>query len=403
MAFSELKNYLKECGEPDEEIIRVYEVRIGCVAFSGFKVPEYDSERPISDLEELLDSVPKISAKKDDLPETILAELSDALESHSNVFAFKKSELRLPITSTLGNYRIVQGKPVHFRINLPARLHRYRPIFGAEKQKIEQIGVVSNGSFFACYAELMTFPQETWFAQEYRDLLKDVLEKRGKIHSIGVPPCPIHPSIYVAILPANAEPKRKSHALGKKPPFMGDGLLFLLPESEEIETAIEAILVTFSPPLDRFFNLQLRARSVGLYEAEILNEFSNLTDCYKKLLKTGAWHVFKRHTLWVAARTSLSNIHLRLVEYGNVLSEYEREVSDFPQMKESFPHIQPWLKYFAERFEKFGVPTFLVSSTQYFERELQLFGHKRVIIAASLVGASIGAMITLLVATLRHP
>lgn len=180
------------------------------------------------------------------------------------------------------------------------------------------------------------------------------------------------------------------------------GLVFLVSETASIDKVATAILHSLSIRLEIFFHVLLNARSVQLYAVEISNEFSSLTASFKGLLKTPWRRVWQRHKLWVAARTSLSNIHLRLVEYGNSASEYEQHMAEFLQGIEAESYLAGWIPYFEKTFPKIAVPGFLVSALQYFERELQLFGHKRIIVIASLIGASIGAFLSTLIAILRH-
>lgn len=418
--FSTLKEQLIKLGESDLEIVKLYALQMGCFAFSRDKLPGFDCERPISVLEEAriasVDAYPAHSwlspslwfratrrssrppNKPDPEPEDFfrgaLVGLTDALKSHPNVFELKDNLLSGPQISTMGDYRLIIGGVLHFQINLPERLQRYRYALDDADPTIERISVATSGSLFAAYAELVAFPQRTWFAQEYRDLLEKLIENKGQFHCIGVPPCPMHPIIYVVLLEQKNIPKKMFYSLGQD-------IVFLIPGGTSPQVFVETLLQIFNRDLVRFFRNQLEGRSAQLYAFEIFNEFSSLTRSYKELLAASWWRLLRRHRLWVSARASLSNIHLRLVEYGEIVNRYEREVANFPQTIDSDSYTAAWLTYFSERFEKFNIPSFLVSSLQYFERELQLFGHKRVILTASLVSAAIAAMISVMIALLR--
>ncbi|MGB9119497.1 MAG: hypothetical protein WCE73_02655 [Candidatus Angelobacter sp.] len=389
-----LREFLKTAGEDDLPIVKLYVIRIGCFAFSAQQLPDHSADRPISALEEILRSLKPTDPKDSTFSELVLDELKNALESHANVFGVE-ADSKDTISATLGPAQLIRGNAIQFQVNLPERLQRFKSALGSQDQNIEQIGVVTNGSLYACYAEVETFSKGSWFAQEYRELFQELLEKRKKIYPIALPPCPIHPAIWVAVLPDNVAPKKILH-------IKGNDLIFLLPHNTKIKPLVRLMLSSFSFELEKFFRICLEDRSISLYETEIFNEFAVLTDSFRDILKKSWWRVIDRHKLWVAARTSLSNIHLRLVEYGSALAEYERQIKDYPSEINKESEIACWSDYFCKQFGIFSIPQFLTSSLQYFERELQLFGHKRVILIASSIAATVSAIISILIAILRN-
>lgn len=391
--YSSLSEFLKNAGEDDLTIEKLYETHVGCFAFSPHKLPNHSSKLPISELDQLSDVSP-VDPKNDNFGPGVLEELKTALESHPNVFGLKQDNASR-LTSTFGYARLITGDVFRFKVNFPARLQRYKGALEKSDETIEQIGVGTNGSLFFCYAERTDFQQTSWFAQEYREFFRELIDKRNKINLIGVPPCPIHPTIWIATYPEGKAPKKIIH---KK----GTDLIIVVSRKTTIEHLVKLMLESFSSDLEKFFRIAVEGMLISLYETEIFNEFSTLTNSYRSILTESWWRVVQRHKNWVMARASLANIHLRLVEYGSNVAEYERQVKEYPTSIQKNVEIAAWTDYLTKQFRSFSIPQYLISSLQYFERELQLFGHKRVILVASSIAATVSAIISVLIALLRH-
>lgn len=208
MDFARLKEILGKLGENDVDVLKLYILQVGCLAFAPKKLPDHGSSRPVSELEEMQDASDEADPSSTKFAEGALAEVFEALKSHPNIFDLSPEKTPELLSTTLGDYKIIGSKLFHFKINLPERLQHFRSMFAENTANIEQIEVTTNGSLFASYAQVDEFPQRIWAGQEYRELLIEIITKRAKIHGIPVPPCPIHPVIYVAFLPKTYEPKK---------------------------------------------------------------------------------------------------------------------------------------------------------------------------------------------------
>ncbi len=390
VAYPHLTKVLTDFGETGLQVHSAFVLHLGCVCLLTFEKPSSSSRFPVTDLEKLLPS----EREQDGSPPDFHAAIIKALKKHPNIFDIvilgKES---IGFVKPLHTGTLITERSFSLRVELPERMQRYHAYTWREKT-IEQFEVVSNGSLFAAFAPIQDYPVRTHIGHEYRELLSTQIEKETSLKSPPLGPSPIHPDFYLVL----RKKRNETPPVGTKV-YTLKNHVFLVSDNNS-QTNRDMAMELFNDihfALLEFYSLELIRNSLINYDIEIFNHFSDLSNSVKKLFAAPWWRIFKSAKFAHLGRISLSNIHKRCVEFETNLFGFNRQRNQLLNTIKQHRILSNIYSYFYTTTESdIQVPQVFFRALDHFEDALRTFGNIRSVVIASLVGAAVGAAITVL-------
>jgi hypothetical protein len=396
--YPKLAEVLKDVGEADVKIQHASIVTFGCIRLLEFEDPGPSCRFPVSDYERLSAKVRRGEF------ETLKthAEILRALKTHQNIFDIATvKERHSELMNTSGMGLLVAGDLFSLKVRLPERMRKFRGVWAEETVPGEEFEVFSTGSIFAATAPIRDYPTRTNIGHEYRELVREQIEKVTLFKSPPIGPSPIHPNFYVV---ACQNISRETSKGARTYVLQEDAFVVFDADALATRQIITNLFQKLEHHLFDFYQQQLSRHNLINLEVEIYNHFEDVASNVRQLSETGWWHLLKRGTYSAAARTSLSKIHTRLVEYGAAsLYSYKSRDERLQRIKND-PLLGKIHQYFASMSEgEAGPAKALTPALDYFGKELQAFGSIRSVIIASFLSAIAGAFFYALLSRLLLP
>ena len=329
-------------------------------------------------------------------PRKMGAAIFDALSSHPNVFdatSFSDDvdDEQDDDEGTWGGPlgMIVSGTIYRYRIHLPKIQQKYR-----EMDCDEHFSVLSSGSIFCAYAEIEDIPVWPNMGHEFRELAQRQIVSRTPFKSPTIGPCPIHPDFYVVIKqvdPSQANQKPKFYEFQDDVIVVADA-----PQTQDIHEVVFEIFLDCQMAISTFYENAIERNALLDYEVEISSLFQDITERITGINHSSAAKFWKTRSYARQARESLAKVHTRIVEFSSALAQYQRAARGLDTRIQRIPVLAPVRGYFREMCDpEVDIMTpAMTSALNFFETELQLYGNIRSLIAASILGAVIGALLT---------
>lgn len=380
---------LSDLGEPDPQIAETFLIKFGCLAF----VPvDLSKERyPVTELlkttgseEEAVELVAGVDSKV----------FTESLTNHPNVFDLTVLEDDAPSYQLPGlSGTFVGGNAFYLRVKLPARLQKYSWLTARREDPVEEFEVVSSGSLFATYFKIEHYPIQTSVGQEYRQLVKQQINQTASSMVRVVSPTPIHPNFFLIFRQQESEEE-----LGLKVYSFDDDVLVV---ADRLDLSEQQMMLSFFKKLERpllDFYSNRRTDDFLLYHSiEISNRFSDLQDSLNQLHTTPAFRMVKSAQHSRKGRTTLSKLHVLLVQLETRLFKMENAHVRFFDRLKSDPILSVIQKYFFERLTpEVTIPKAITSALNHFDADLRTFVNIRWVVVASIVGAAVGALLTVI-------
>lgn len=163
----------------------------------------------------------------------------------------------------------------------------------------------------------------------------------------------------------------------------------------QLETLTLDLFKDLQNPLLSFYRAQLVRNQLLNYEVELFNVFSDLAQTIRELSETPWWQLLQSHVSAQEGRKLLTTIHTRLVEYGTQAFTLNRERSDSLEKIKQHWLLSKIHRYFGRMTDvEMEVPQYFSAALDHFEKELHSFGIVRAVLIASLLGAAVGALLT---------
>ncbi len=388
--YPHLTKVLTDLGETDLQVHTAFVLNLGCVCLHPFEHPILSSRFPVTDLEKLLLS----QREQNSSPLDLHAAIIKALEKHPNVFdivILGKEPFGFVTSHHAGTF--MTGRNFSLRVELPERMQKYRVLAWPEKPT-EHFEVVSNGSLFATFAPIQDYPVWTHIGEEYRELLSTQIEKDTSVRSLSLGPSPIHPNFYFVL----RKKRNQTLPLGTGVYTLKEDVFLVFDNNSQTnrDMAMDFFNDSQSALLD-FYSLELIRNSPIEYHIEIFNHFSDLSNYAKEILAVPWWHIFKLSKFAHLGRISLSNIHKRYLEFETELFDFNRQHNRLLNTIKQHRILSKVNSYFYRITEPdIEVPQAFSRTLDHFENELRTFGNIRSLVIVSLLGAAVGAAITVL-------
>jgi hypothetical protein len=386
VSYERLKEVLEKLGESHLQVDRVLLVKFGCICLRD--------EASSSGMSGTHGMALLVDETKGPTPHGYI---SQALEKHGNVFDLKvvgeEEVSRLEYAED--NCMFVNGKTFFLRVKLPLRLQKYQK----EKElagislPIEEFLVVSNGSLYATFAEIQEYPAVTFIGQEYREILAAQIDNETPFKHAVPGPSPIHPNFYIAFRKSTNHP-----LIGRRIYSKGNDIFVVMdrdkdPRMDEARATMLFFEIKFD--LLQFYRTMMDQHVLDDRNELLLDEFSELGESFEEIAQTSLLHLLKRRKLAASARTTLSNIHIALVEHDRMLLEITRDRNRLLKQVKDNTILVPLYSYFHDSTQsEAGIPESLSPALEHFDAELQTFKNIEAVVLASIVGAGVGALLT---------
>jgi hypothetical protein len=382
VAFERLTGLLENLGERNLQIHHVLILKVGCICLS-----EKDPPQRVEKQESR-------SGEGETITQDPYDDILKSLQEHPNIFDVRQTgDEQSSLSFAKGEEMFVEGKTFCLRVHLPERLQKFRD--DAEEMGgslIEEFNVLSTGSLFAAFARIRDFPVFTFIGQEYREIVTVQIDNETRFKTVPFGPSPLHPDFYLVTRRCG----EGEAPLGTKVYSASDDVFVVMDQSSasDMERACELFWRLGSDLLD-FYRIMMDATTLLSINERLFSHFSELSDQFVQMLQTSAWHPLKLNKLSVAARASLSNVYLSLVDHERLLLEVARDRNRFLKEVRAnivLSHLHAYLSDHTD--PEADVPQSLNPTLSYFGAELQMFKNIRSIMAASLIGAAAGALLT---------
>jgi hypothetical protein len=388
--FQKLTEVLTKLGETNLEIHSAFILQLGCVPLKTFKEP--DSRFPVTDREKLLTS----EKEQDKKTPLFYEEIIEVLKKHPNVFDIDipDKEGSFVFMHKLETGILTGGYFFSLRVDLPERLQRYRFEYLLDRKPIENFNVISSGSCFAAFSPVQDYPILIHIGHEFRELLKEQIEKETSFSCPPLGPSPIHPKFYFIFRQKKDEaPPEEMKIYAHR----DDIFLVLDKDSQTVIDIARSFVSEIQLLLIRFYAVMLHRHELYQYYQEIFNHFSELSNSVKNLFTTRWWKIYEAFKISYLGKRSLSNIHIRFVEFETTLFHFNTSRRECLEEINQHRILSIIHGYFTKTTDPhIQIPQGFLSAVSHFEGELRTFWNIRVVVIASLLGAAIGSILTFL-------
>ena len=252
---------------------------------------------------------------------------------------------------------------------------------------IENFKVLYNGHAFLAYSKIDDNESDIMFGQEAREFLKSNLNSE-KWDVISVPPCPLHPDIYINFIDSTE----------LTPPIFDEykiDFFFPIKMEEDILNLFKYILFEYSIELERFMSAatleskseQLSWQIEDLFD-DIVNNFKNVYTS-NKVIFLNKWKDIR------IIRNLIFELRLLLNDYSNTCFKFHKErntIADNDYFSLIGESLHP---YFISYLIYQPIPLAEVKETiQYIEQEITSRYFNYYTVLAAILGAIIGAAIS---------
>lgn len=278
--------------------------------------------------------------------------------------------------------------PLAFEVFLPKAERRYAFEVRYEETVIERAHVLFTGTLFLAFAELDDETSPQMFGQEIREFLVRKLNS-PRWHAVVVPPCPIHPDIWVRITPEK------------------DNLEFEVPDWTEVRVAVpekpgvniedffDYFLTDTGISSTSFYSAATLDQKLSLLSWSIQETLDTLADEYRLLLSL-SWHrIRSRLKVMHSIRAHALELQLQSNDFASTELRLKRERRTFsPQATESW-HRTPFRMYF---FRHFRTPELSLPETREVVQHMTDIVTNRYLqyytVLAAILGGVVGATVT---------
>lgn len=213
---------------------------------------------------------------------------------------------------------------------------------------IEKFNVLYSGQIFLVYSKIEDDESDAFFGQEVREFLKRILDAK-KWEAIAVPPCPLHPTIYVNFVNSG------SNLAGLFSPLFNKyeiNYYFPIQMETQIQAIFEYLVEEHSFDTEMFLSAAtLKQKSERLswqiediYD-DVVNKFKRVSTA-NKIIPFGKWVDF-RHI-----QNLIFDLRLLLNDYSNTLFKMQKErifLADIEHdnsiKKSLYPYVLDYLKW----------------------------------------------------------
>ena len=371
------------------EIEALYVLKLGCIRFTDRPIPS--SKYPISESQASETDLDSNEKKETSIKfETIV----DALKNCKNIFDLN---IPSPPTGRKNGYdftdefgTILASKRFTARIDLPRRLHKFAEEYDSPDQVIEQFNVISTGSLFAAYSQIDKYPVWPFFANEFRDIVRNEVESHTSIKAPLFGPSPIHPEIYVAL--------RKSRKNTPKMPIavytINKSICLVVdrPRSS-IPSLMEYIFDICLFPISRFYLLQIQRSRLLRYNTEIQSHFNDISSSIETIQSSRFWQLSSRNKASISAHVSLSKFHLRMVGHDSLSFSMEQDQSHLKELLKDNRFLSGISDYFDQESDA-PITSSMSQAISFYQSEIQSYANVQSVLASSFIGAIIGSLLT---------
>ncbi|WP_320043965.1 hypothetical protein [uncultured Desulfobacter sp.] len=277
---------------------------------------------------------------------------------------------------------------LYFELFIPKSERTYAFDVRYHENVVEKACVIYNGVFFLAFAETTERSSTALLGQEIREFLKRRLVST-QWEAFIVPPCPLHPDIFVSILPELDKLKAELDDI--------NDIKITLPVSEKnnIVDFFEYFLFENSFSIAGFLSACTMQQKATEISYSIEARLQSLTEVYEKLTVLPWYRIQNKLKLMKQSRKIALDLQMRCNEFAKYRLDLKKKKKSFSQHATEtwnetifrsyfYKHLKEPILSISEIRESVKHMTDIVS-----QRYLQYFT-----VMAALVGGIVGAIIT---------
>ena len=252
---------------------------------------------------------------------------------------------------------------------------------------IENFKVIYNGHAFLAYSKIDDNESDIMFGQEVREFLKSNLNSE-KWDVIAVPPCPLHPDIYINFIDSTE----------LTPPIFDEykiDYFFPIKMEEDILNLLKYLLFEYSIELERFMSAATLESKSEQLSWQIENSFDEIVNNFKKINTSDKVIFLNKWKDIRIIRNLIFELRLLLNDYSNTCFKFHKErntIADNDYFSLIGESLNP---YFISYLIYHPIPLAELKETiQYIEQEITSRYFNYYTVLAAILGAIIGAAIS---------
>jgi hypothetical protein len=210
---------------------------------------------------------------------------------------------------------------LHFECFLPKSERRFPLEVRYEKNVIEHFSVLYNGQMFFAYAEVSDDVSSFMFGPEVREFFEKIL-KCSEWSPTGIPPCPLHPNIQIAITSEEEGPveiiKTSQYEIKIKLPHYTE---------KDLIEYLEYFCSDCFFNIEYFLSTSTIEQALSYVSLSIEESFNNLTELFEIFVGVSSLNIYKKINSLKKIRESLFSLRLSINEYHSLLFKLQRNTN----------------------------------------------------------------------------
>ena len=367
----------------------VYGAQYGQLVFSHKDfIKAEDSERPISEFEVLTEKY-----EEDESWRQIGKEFFSAISNHHNIFDLSSSdpEYFSVDNENYGRWFLDAEFPLTMSMKIPSSHKEF--MWGLGGLSIEEFEVYTLGSAYCAVALVDDAPVMFHAAHEFREQIRSSLDQDAFNYRLGqVGPSPMHPDFYLICI----EEYHYDTPLIKE--YDNDLYIFVSNCTQEKARDIyTSILGYIQFPLEQFYS-QATTRSLLLdFHTEIESRLRELIENCNSIQSNILGLNFIKYKEILSARKNLLDLHKRHFEFEKIRNSFEREKQVVQRLIEDNNLLSDLSAYFKDHQElEVGFDASFERTVDYLDRSISITDQGQRMLLSAVIGAIIGALITIL-------
>ena len=325
--------------------------------------------------------------------------LYDVFEKSPNVMEIRPkrekfgSDVPLSGLAFLGNNRIRLLQGLELRVALS---EQQRKEFSSFLPAPEQFWIYYDGCLFCAVSEVASLPAPSSVGQAARDFLRSVTDPGTvwkRVDTIG--PTPIHPDIYLIEIDVDGGWNMSDRQLFPIEVNERDVVL-LYPVGTPLSAALEQLRWGVLIGISEFYQTRVICRSIDTQLRETFKINDQLSGLMAEFFNRSVVSTILRRDTWQIRRL-ISQLHLRLQELSRLdisLKERLREMNSSVERNIILERIGWYLNEHATEHEEINKDAQL-KLMDYVASETMNFGVIQAIVWASVIGALVASLVTL--------
>ena len=258
---------------------------------------------------------------------------------------------------------------------------------------IEEFEVYTFGSTYCAVTPLKDAPLLFHIGHEFREQIRSSLDHEGFDYRLGqIGPSPMHPDFYLICVNEDhfSTPLIKEYE---------NDLYIFVTESDEntVKDIYMSLLGYMQFPFEQFYSQAIIRVLLLDFHTEIESRLRELIENCGSIQSNILGINFLKYKEVIEARRNLLDLHKRHFEFEKIRNSFEREKIQVQRLIEDNNVLGKLSAYFKDHQElEFGFDASFERTVDYLDRSISLSDQGQRMLFAAVLGAMVGALLTLL-------